>query len=84
MGNISKIDSFVVKQNDTLVTLIIGLVLFSSGIIMMFDHTGVPEEDLMLFVNLGSIFLIGGTIVIALCILTLKWNYNTTKGVGKT
>lgn len=76
---LSKVDSFVVKQTDNLINSVIGLVLISSGLIMMFDHRGLNQSDILFMVQIGSIFLISGTILLALSILTMYLISNPRK-----
>ena len=68
---LKKIDSFVVKQSDNLINIVLSLVFLSTGLIMLVDHRGLNDNDVVFFSSLGAIFLIGGVIGFSLNIITV-------------
>lgn len=72
-NTLKRIDSFVVKNTDTHVNLIVACVLISVGVIMLVDHRGLDESGIVFVNTLGSIFLIGGIMIFSLCCLSFYY-----------
>ena len=82
---LKKIDSFVVNHTDIHVNLIVACVLISVGMIMLVDHRGLDESDVLFVNTLGSIFLIGGIMIFSLCCLSYYYlrQQSSKSGSGK-
>lgn len=84
-STLKKIDSFIVNNTDTHVTLIVACVLISVGVIMLVDHRGLDESGVVFVNTIGSLFLIGGIMIFSLCCLSFYYlsQHNLDKGVNQ-
>ena len=70
---------FMLDDVELLIGLIVGGIIISMGIVMLTDHTGLADEQIKFFDNIGIIFFIGGGVILILDGIVLHIKTKTPK-----